>query len=181
MQDELLRSSMLVVHVFPYTHTTSLWVPGNWPISLRNCHVSMQDIQIYHIDRFAYGSHWCKTATQDSFVGSDIMHALPTHEPSQWSCVIERKWKIYQYAPLAYKVLTCNCPLSSKGQHKSTNVVDLHISQWRRTSFQWHKWTTPRRLCLWWQLNILKIIYHLPTLNSQNFQSHKTCVVGLIH
>jgi len=59
---------------------------------------------------------------------------------------LKGKWKIYQYAPLAYKVLTCNCPLSSKGQHKSTNVVDLHISQWRRTSFQWHK--CPKTLVL---------------------------------
>ena len=90
MQDELLRFSMLAVHVFPYTYTTSIWAPGNWPTSLRNCHVSLENLQMYHNDRFAYCSHWCKTATQDSYVGSDIKHALPTHEPSQWSCLIGR-------------------------------------------------------------------------------------------
>lgn len=38
---------------------------------------------------------------------------------------------------LTYELVLHNCPVSMKEQHKSTIVVNLHIFQWRRTSFLW--------------------------------------------
>lgn len=97
---------------------------------------------------------------------------------------LEGIWKIYQYAPLAYKVLTCSCPPSLKGLRRSTNVIDLHISQWRRTSFQWRKWIAPRHMCLWWQLNILKFYILSPNIKFTKFLVTKDMCCGtrtLVH
>ena len=103
--------------------TTSTWNMGKWHALLRDCLVSLENLQIYHNGRCAFLVHWHKTIISNSYVGS-VAHP--------WNGATTCGWRdlSFMFGPARATYLSIYLIIYLRMYVKEWFIVDVHFFPW---------------------------------------------------